>query len=439
MGDWLAVKQGEKMKKIAFIDLLFNWPPNAGAVVDLKEVIYGIKDNFQVKLFVPDFSFLLKRGIITEKLDFEIEKVHFNFLTFNYYTVVRKFTEAIDRYNPDIVFIGDGHFLKFRIAYNLSKRYRVILREYTYDIPCPLLFWYDYRKGKNCDNSIFKDHLCCTFCVTGHIYPSKIFVRFLKHIIPKKLYGKIMKIHFNPMFYEYYIALAFLPSYKKILLETLKNAAHIIVYNDFTKDILKDYNRNISVIPTGIDINRFIPIDKEDKEIKRILLSGRITDPLKGYEILKKACAILWKKRHDFQLSITYKETELFKEEEPFINNLGWVKNSDLPALYQKSDICVIPSVWRESLGIVALEAMACSIPVIASDTGGLKQTLIDGVTGYLFPPGDYEKLAEKLDYLLDNQDIRKKMGHEGRKNIEERYNWDRIIKNYYIPLFERL
>ena len=77
------------------------------------------------------------------------------------------------------------------------------------------------------------------------------------------------------------------------------------------------------------------------------------------------------------------------------------------------ADVTVLPSYY-ESFGMVALEAMACGSPVIASRVGGLVTTVRDGVTGFLVPESDVEALAERIASLIDDPDLRWRIGHEG-------------------------
>ncbi|MEQ8225490.1 MAG: glycosyltransferase family 4 protein, partial [Candidatus Eremiobacterota bacterium] len=326
-------------------------------------------------------------------------------------------------------------------ASELSKKYKVILRCYAYELFCPLVFWFDRKKVINCDNTILKDHFTCVKCFHKH-YPFltgilKIPVYALKKFIPSDLYVKIdSMIGYNKIYHEFYGSLGFLPFFRERTLEAIKKS-HIIASNNLVGEILEQYNKNIYIIPGGVDIDRFIPVQKNNNMIKRILLSGNV-DIIKGHQIMKEACRILQKKRHDFKMCITLNRKDYIHKEE-FIYNLGWADYREIHKLYQGSDICVVPSICREGFGLVAIEAMACGIPVVASEIGGLKSSIVDGVTGYLVPPGNPEKLAEKLEYLLDNPALREEMGKAGRKRAKENYSWEKIIEKYYIPLFENL
>jgi glycosyltransferase involved in cell wall biosynthesis len=90
----------------------------------------------------------------------------------------------------------------------------------------------------------------------------------------------------------------------------------------------------------------------------------------------------------------------------------GWLKiagefaRSEMPRFWNELDIAVVPS-WEEPFGLVALEALACSVPVVASNVGGLKEIVTDGESGLLVPPKDAETLARTLVTLLTNEELR--------------------------------
>jgi len=105
---------------------------------------------------------------------------------------------------------------------------------------------------------------------------------------------------------------------------------------------------------------------------------------------------------------------------------LGYVPDEDLPKLYKVSDVYVLPSITRgENFGISALEAMACGIPVIASDLPGVNWLVKDDC-GMKVKPKDVLGLAEKIDEILSNDALRSEMGENARKNAEE-YNLEDI------------
>ncbi|HEY8490325.1 MAG TPA: glycosyltransferase, partial [Dehalococcoidia bacterium] len=105
----------------------------------------------------------------------------------------------------------------------------------------------------------------------------------------------------------------------------------------------------------------------------------------------------------------------------------GPVEHERLPRYYNAADVCVVPSYY-ESFGLVAVEAMACGTPVVASRVGGLVGTVRDGVTGYLIPWRCPEPFAEKLELLLGNDELRRSFGRAARQ-WAERFSWDGVTE----------
>ncbi len=93
--------------------------------------------------------------------------------------------------------------------------------------------------------------------------------------------------------------------------------------------------------------------------------------------------------------------------------------------LMNASDVVVVPSLWEEPLGLVALEAQACGVPVIASSSGGLPEIVLDSKTGFLVPAGDGKAIAEKILFLSGNAKARSAFGKAARKNAEN-FSWER-------------
>jgi glycosyltransferase involved in cell wall biosynthesis len=94
----------------------------------------------------------------------------------------------------------------------------------------------------------------------------------------------------------------------------------------------------------------------------------------------------------------------------------------DIADVLDAIDIFVQPSVQPEPFGMTVLEAMSARLPVIASNHGGPAEIVIDGLTGFLTPPGDARALAERINELIDSPDLRREMGREGRRRVETEY-----------------
>jgi D-inositol-3-phosphate glycosyltransferase len=118
---------------------------------------------------------------------------------------------------------------------------------------------------------------------------------------------------------------------------------------------------------------------------------------------------------------------------------LGRRGQDTLPYYYSAAEAVVVPSHY-ESFGMVALEAMACGTPVVASEVGGLAYLVQDGVTGFTVPFDDPEALTERLSTLICNPELQRKLGKQAAAFAQE-YGWDKIaarILNVYNDLLKK-
>src|SRR5690606_34061163 len=115
---------------------------------------------------------------------------------------------------------------------------------------------------------------------------------------------------------------------------------------------------------------------------------------------------------------------------------LGPVAHEALPDYYNAADVVVVPSFY-ESFGLVAVEAMACGVPVVASRVGGLASTIADGRTGYLVPWRCPEPFAEKIELLLRNEPLRTSLGAGGVERMRG-YAWSAVAERVH-ALYDRL
>ena len=109
---------------------------------------------------------------------------------------------------------------------------------------------------------------------------------------------------------------------------------------------------------------------------------------------------------------------------------LGLIPSEKLVDYYNMADIMVIPSL-EEHLGIVALEAMACETPVLASCVGGLKEIIREGKNGFFIEPQDSVGFADKIIWLLENKELRKTIGRYGRKWVLRKFSLKSMIRKY--------
>ncbi|WP_186763849.1 glycosyltransferase [Planomicrobium sp. CPCC 101079] len=197
----------------------------------------------------------------------------------------------------------------------------------------------------------------------------------------------------------------------------------------------------------GINVNE-IPF-KEERHNKEItfLAVGRLTEK-KGTIYLIRAFEKLYYTQKNIKL-IIIGDGPLKEDLVNFTDNLkskakiefrGLLKHSDVIKEMLNADIFCFPSVTatdgdQEGLGMVQLEAAATGMPVIAFDSGGIKDGIIDGVTGFLIDEKDVNTFSEKMNILTTNKKLREEMGRKGRNNIEENFDikkQTRILEKIY-------
>jgi len=225
----------------------------------------------------------------------------------------------------------------------------------------------------------------------------------------------------------------------------------------------------VVIVPPGVDISHFYPIPQDEaKEFiglqpceQLMLFVGRI-EPLKGIDNLIEAIAILRQQGVFVCLSVIggnpapdsetsddtagnsaeMKRLQDFRARfgmEDLVAFLGRRSQDTLPYYYSAADAVVVPSHY-ESFGMVALEAMACGTPVVASQVGGLAYLVQDGQTGYTVPADDPQALADALRRLLKDPAMRAKLGRQAA-DFAKGYAWSKItarIVNIYEEVLDR-
>jgi glycosyltransferase involved in cell wall biosynthesis len=99
-----------------------------------------------------------------------------------------------------------------------------------------------------------------------------------------------------------------------------------------------------------------------------------------------------------------------------------------MPALYEEADVVVYPTVAAEPFGLVPLEAMSASRPIVASRCGGIAETVVDGVTGRLVAPGDADALAAGVADVLRSPALARRLGAAGRRHVRARFDLERYV-----------
>ena len=238
--------------------------------------------------------------------------------------------------------------------------------------------------------------------------------------------------------------------------EVLRRANRVIVATlaELTqlRFLYKANDRKLVVIPPGVDVCHFYPIPADEAKLyiglkpedRMVLFVGRI-EPLKGVDTLIQAmsCLQLTEER-PVHLAIIGGDPAASPEEMSAemarlqklcddlavgqtVVFLGKRDQDKLPYYYSAAELVVMPSHY-ESFGMVALEAMACGTPVIASEVGGLAYLVRDGETGFTIPDQEPDTLCEKISWLLNDQELHETMSQRAIEYAQD-YAWEKIAK----------
>lgn len=203
------------------------------------------------------------------------------------------------------------------------------------------------------------------------------------------------------------------------------------------------------IIPFGVDTDFYRPLKILKKEKTFQILAVGYLIERKGFEYLIKAMKNILKEHDTVQLTIVgsgpleKKLKELIKELK-LQDNVKIMKNvsdNELLHLYNSSDLFVLPSIVdsqgnTEGLGVVLLEAMACGLPVIGSDIGGIPDIIQNNETGLLVPEKDISGLSRAVLNLIENENLRKKFAINGYDRVKAKFSWEKIAENY-IKIYE--
>ena len=203
-------------------------------------------------------------------------------------------------------------------------------------------------------------------------------------------------------------------------------------------------SRKIAVMWNGVDEKIFSPIRSKEKLEKYVLYTGVLRARKGLFDLIQ--CVILVKKIiPDIKFVICgtgpllQKLTEQVRSVglEKQVIFLGRVDRKKLIQIYQNATIQVVPSIY-EGLPTVLLEAMACGLPVVATNIGGNRDIISSNVNGLLVPPRSPEEMAQMIIMLWNDESLRKKIGDSARETILKKYTWD-IIVNDFVNVYEGL
>lgn len=221
---------------------------------------------------------------------------------------------------------------------------------------------------------------------------------------------------------------------RKLLMSNLKKADVIMSTSKVMAKETKLYtDKDIEITPFGVDIESFKPKENRyNKKNEIVIGTVKTLEPKYGIEFLVKAFAKVLKKYENIRLEIagdgSQKEYLIKMCKEMKIENkvdfLGFINRDEVIEAFNRFDITVFPSTLdSESFGVAAVEAQACGSATIISNVGGLPEATNPGITSLLVEKEDEKQLADALEKLIVNEELRVDMGIQGRKFVEQNYN----------------
>lgn len=205
----------------------------------------------------------------------------------------------------------------------------------------------------------------------------------------------------------------------------------------FIKNKIIDSKYCIRTMGSGIDLNQYKYKEEPKSDKLRVLFTARMVED-KGVLVLIEAANIL---RDKYQGKVEFLlcgglETNPLAVSKEKLNELcdgdyiQWLgKRSDVKELLESSHIFAFPSYYKEGLPKSCIEAAAIGRPIITCDSVGCRDTVVDGETGFLVPIKDSKTVAEKLDILFEDTELRKTMGIKSRKYAEEKFSIEDVIQ----------
>lgn len=258
-----------------------------------------------------------------------------------------------------------------------------------------------------------------------------------------------------------------------MIAQRLKHVDSIIGCTDFIINKIRNRFPQMAdrchTVFNGVDPQKFAAAQNQNGSKKRLLYVGRVS-PEKGIHIFLEAFSKVAQQFPETELQIIgppgqapFEFIILLNQEDPQvssltsfyqghlknsrqnyleqlqqqipatlkkqINFLGPISHSHLPQHYRQADVLIFPSVWDEPFGIPLVEAMACQIPVIATQSGGMPEIVQHQQTGLLVERGNASDLAQAIIQLLKDDDLRRRMGQAGYKRVEQHFLWKHIAE----------
>jgi len=232
-----------------------------------------------------------------------------------------------------------------------------------------------------------------------------------------------------------------LPVYRRVEGRLVRRCRLLtVVSQSLRNEFRKWYQVDSEVVGNGVDLERFQGTENK----KGLALYVGMFTIGKGILDLIEAAPLVAKRFPDISINLigtgSLRRHLLGKIKRNNVQNVKIIDHkphSELIKYYQESLLFVLPSHY-EGLPTTILEAMACGLPVVATEVGGIPDQVEDGVTGFLVPPGRPDLLADRICRLLADASLRDEMGRRGRLKVEKKFTWQRVGEKF-ITLYKSL
>jgi colanic acid/amylovoran biosynthesis glycosyltransferase len=240
-----------------------------------------------------------------------------------------------------------------------------------------------------------------------------------------------------------------------MLCEKVDEAAFIVSISDYNRNLIADHCGDhscakVHVIHCGVNLERFRPGSKDPNKTFSIICVGSLQE-VKGQIYLIEACRLLRDRGVDFELHLVGEGEDREKLEEivrgyhleQYILFCGSMPHAQLVKVLQQMDLMTLPSVLdklgrREGIPVALMEGMAMGLPVVSSRLSGIPELVLDGETGYLVEPRDTEGIADAIEKLYRDPELRSRFGNAGRQRIIDEFELHKNVEKL-IDLFEKM
>jgi len=217
----------------------------------------------------------------------------------------------------------------------------------------------------------------------------------------------------------------------------MKNADSVIALTEDMRQAMRSvYDRNIAVIPNGINLKEHTekrPVKEVECFSKNVLFVGRL-HPIKGVQYLLQAMKIVHEKMPDVKLILVGDGEERERLEsltdsleiQECVEFVGRVPHERVTDYMNQSDIFVLPSL-SEGFPVTILEAMTCGLPIVATRVRGVLDIIENDINGYLVDSMNPEQIAWALQKILENEQLRENISSNNRDEAEK-YSWDKVV-----------